>query len=541
MPKRTEATAAQQAPQTVQGEPSQPQDCEPSSVEKSPEALQSWMKNCVPSDALLKLTDTLVRFKTVAAQQSTKDGADFVAMADFLAQWAKEHGLHFSAFGGNDAWDLVYLPPGISKGTKPFLRWVTHADVVPVAAADSKTGLPAGWTVPAFATTVKEGRLYGRGTEDDKGAIAACMLLLKWLNAQNYPVPGPVVLTMGTAEEHDWDGMSAYAKAAPKATHTISVDASYPVVVAESGFVAWYLKIPEPTVPARHTPGQSASGRIESLQAGEFLTQVPGRAEATIKLPDGADAQKALMDTLRSQQDHLGKFGSFEVEIDSDTTKGTVKVVVLGHAAHSSTAEEGHNALWALAVLCDGLGLGRSASGDALQIVRHYFAGDHYGEKLGIAYEDPFMGKLLVAPTLVRSSDEGIGLSINMRRPKGQSREAFETSLADARQRMAKTLGISVNEARSPYVGKPFVADLQGPLVQTLLAVYTEHTGQKNAKAKSIRGGTYARLFEGAVDFGPSFPGKPYRGHGADEYIEVTALESLYTMLGQSMLRLGEL
>ncbi len=49
---------------------------------------------------------------------------------------------------------------------QPNLCFAGHVDVVPV-------GDRAAWSVDPFAGTVKDGYLYGRGTEDMKGAIAA--------------------------------------------------------------------------------------------------------------------------------------------------------------------------------------------------------------------------------------------------------------------------------------------------------------------------------------------------------------------------------
>ncbi len=163
-----------------------------------------------------------------------------------------------------------------------------------------------------------------------------------------------------------------------------------------------------------------------------------------------------------------------------------------------------------------------------LTVVREQFAGDFWGERLGLAYEHPFMGRLLVVPTVLRNEAGKLRLSVNMRRPEGKSNADFQRSLDEAVARLRQQYDPALVEVKAArHVGDPALADLGGSLVPRLLALYAEHAGAKDPKPVSVRGGTYARLFPGAVSFGPSLPGKPYRGHAPDESIELRSLEIL--------------
>ena len=71
-----------------------------------------------------------------------------------------------------------------------------------------------------------------------------------------------------------------------------------------------------------------------------------------------------------------------------------------------------------------------------------------------------------------------------------------------------------------------------------LEAIYSQFTGDTQSKAHSVRGGTYAKLFPGAVDFGPAMPGEKYRGHGPNEYIRLKTLAQLTQMLYETMIQL---
>jgi succinyl-diaminopimelate desuccinylase len=67
-----------------------------------------------------------------------------------------------------------------------------HMDTVP---ADD------GWTRPAFGGVVEDGKLYGRGAADMKGALAACALVLARLAERRDELRGTVLLAAVVDEE----------------------------------------------------------------------------------------------------------------------------------------------------------------------------------------------------------------------------------------------------------------------------------------------------------------------------------------------------
>lgn len=507
-----------------------------------------YLERCGEAE-IIELTSKLIELPTVSAREPASTGESFRAMAAYLSQWSKAAGLELRISGENDAWEI-----GLGEGA-PSVGFVMHGDVVPIddgveaapgrsdsapapgtSAIDPLTGepLPAGWTKPPFRATIADGKLYGRGSEDDKGPIAAALVVMRALAKLGVPTRGRVLAMIGTGEEHDWDGMKRYADSlARKPAFVISVDAEFPVVIAESGFVAWELAAP--AVAPR--PKGSRCAEVTAARGGQFLTQVPGDAFVTFTAARGEapeKLEKAARAATAEAGRRLGDGFTFEVRRDGRA----VTLTALGSAVHSSVADEGKNALWALATAARELPLCPGGVRTLLGVVADEMAGDHWGERLGIAYSHPEMGRLLVVPTLLRVEGGEVKLGVNMRRPAGKTSAEFGRLLDALTARLAQKAGGGLVESGERYVGEPAVADTSGPLIPTLLEIYRTATGDREARPISIRGGTYARLFPGAVSFGPALPGRPYRGHAPDEYVELEALRLLGRVLLEATLAL---
>jgi succinyl-diaminopimelate desuccinylase len=76
----------------------------------------------------------------------------------------------------------------------PLLMFLGHVDVVP-------SGPEADWRSPPFVPTVRDGRLYGRGAADMKGAVAAMTLALAQFVGAHPTHRGRVGLLLTSDEE----------------------------------------------------------------------------------------------------------------------------------------------------------------------------------------------------------------------------------------------------------------------------------------------------------------------------------------------------
>src|SRR4030095_13555400 len=81
----------------------------------------------------------------------------------------------------------------IGKGSKS-IGFVSHMDVVP-------PGEIKQWNTPPFDPTILEGRIYGRGTLDDKGSFACAYSACKAFLAEHSDFDGTIYLIAAADEE----------------------------------------------------------------------------------------------------------------------------------------------------------------------------------------------------------------------------------------------------------------------------------------------------------------------------------------------------
>ncbi len=96
--------------------------------------------------------------------------------------------------------------------SNPKLILNGHLDVVP--AGD-------GWKTDPFTPVISEGRLYGRGAADMKGAIAAMLGAVKLVRDQKIPVGAAASLVFNCDEELKNQGILDYLSRYPKASLAI--------------------------------------------------------------------------------------------------------------------------------------------------------------------------------------------------------------------------------------------------------------------------------------------------------------------------------
>jgi dipeptidase D len=444
---------------------------------------------------VVKTLAGLVSFNTVADPKIPSDqDPQHIAFKNYLKTEANRLGFDFADHG----WVVVV---GMGKGDER-VGVVTHGDVQPVD--------PSKWKKSPFVLdqTSEPGKLLARGAEDDKGPIATALYAMKALKDQQLPLSKRIELYVYMGEESNWQPLIDFLKTNEPPQMNITLDAEYPAVVAEkaSGTIAVTFPKAKAVVPAAGEPYLAAFG------GGFFGSQIPEDANATI-----ANATPALEAQVRERG---AKQEGMRYEF---TRKGSdLEVRARGVSAHSSKPEDGVNAV---AMLADALAVRpwpNTTAGAAVNYLNELVGTGLYGEKFGgIAYRDSFMGPMTVAPTVIRQKDEGIEVSINLRRPQGKSAEQLtgevNAALEGWQSRNLALANVSVKTSE-PWLRK------DAPQLPVLMNVFSYFTGMQDPKPVAIGGGTNSRLFPNAVSFGPGMPGQVYTGHSEHEFITLKQL-----------------
>lgn len=373
---------------------------------------------------------------------------------------------------------------------------ITHGDVQPVD--------PTKWKQSPFKLDTKSepGNLLGRGTEDDKGPIASGLYAMKAIKDQKVPLQKRIELYVYMAEESDWAPLEAFLKTHTPPQMNITLDAEYPVVIAEKGYGTVQL-----TVPTQNLPIDNKEAHLNAFGGGFFGSQIPEDAYANIRNATPDLEQEIKMRAARQDK----------MQYTYTWNEQELQIKARGVSAHSSKPEDGVNAI---AMLADALHFRTwqaTTAGSMVNFINELLGTSLYGEKLGkAAYHDNFMGSMSVAPTVIKQSPEGISLSINIRRPQGKEASQLKQEIQDALDAWQKK-NLSLSKV-SIQLSDPWIRH-DAPQIPTLLSVFAHYTGIHNAKPISIGGGTNSRLFPNAVSFGPSMPGKVYSGHSEHEFI----------------------
>lgn len=150
----------------------------------------------VDPEALIGLTADLVKINSV---WDPKAGTGERAAAEFVAQWAQAQGFDVVMEEVAPGRPNVIVRFSARPGPRT-LMFEGHTDVV-------TPGDIALWTRDPFGAEIVDRRMYGRGTNDTKGNLAAMLVAMAALKRSKVPLQGTIVAGVLCDEEDQMLGV----------------------------------------------------------------------------------------------------------------------------------------------------------------------------------------------------------------------------------------------------------------------------------------------------------------------------------------------
>ena len=149
------------------------------------------------------------------------------------------------------------------------LAVLSHLDTVPAG---------EGWSYPPFKLTKADGKLFGRGTIDDKGPSVAVLWAVKAIKELNIPIKKNFRVIFGGNEEGGCEDMEYYESKQPFPEMVFTPDGSFPVLNCEKGMVHLTFS------------AEFSDDKIAEINGGSVINAIPDKC--IVKFAD--DCEKVI-------------------------------------------------------------------------------------------------------------------------------------------------------------------------------------------------------------------------------------------------------
>ena len=419
-----------------------------------------------------ELFDDLNRLLSIESVDGARDG-DCAAALDFILKRAEDFGLTAERVTAKSA------HVDLGKGGK-LCGVLSHLDVVPAG---------NNWTVNPYALTERDGRLYGRGVADDKGAALVNLYCLRALKEMGIEGRNTLRAIYGTAEETGMSDMDGYFAQKRLPDLAFTPDSEYGVCYAEKGILQ--LEVSTPTNEAKV---------LSQFHAGKAINAVPDLAYVML---DSSGYDEQLLMRLADASE-----GNFEFNYTIDG----LMIISRGKAAHACEPQKGFNAAAALIDLIthayDVYEIGALSS-----FIDYAINCETNGRSLGLKMSDAVSGALTVNLGNVHIEGTEARAQFDIRYPVTVNGDYVLRQFRSVAENNHLTVRVLHHD-------RPLYVEKDSELVRLLADAYRTVTGE-DAPLYTTGGGTYARKLGGkGVAFGPNFRDDDIRMHNADESVD---------------------
>ena len=432
------------------------------------------------------MIEELMRFVSINSTYDEKTvtkehpfGAGVADALDYVAKLGERYGF------GVDRCDGYCTELTIGSGEKTIGIYA-HADVVPATGA---------WKEPPFSPYVHNGRIYGRGTSDDKGPFMAAFYAILALKEFDLIKDYTIKLVVGGDEERGSRCLDYYFKVLnkPAPTYGFTPDADWPLIYGEKGINDFFPEL-DVTIP-----------HVKSFKGGA--------------------ATNAVCDLVEIEFDDPSEFVAYCNDKIIDYKQEGNIVKVFGKSAHGSTPDKGVNAaLITLRVL------GEVYNVDSLKKLAEGLQ-DTTGQKFGCFCKTKLMGETTFCVGMISYENNHLSFSVNFRYPEG----------VIAKEYVQKFDAFFSTKSKMGEESKLLFFDPKSKLVKTLMKAYRKETYDFVHDPMTIGGGTYAKHCQNTVAFGAMFPGREYVMHQPNEYMPVNDILKSACIYARAIYMLGKL
>ena len=378
---------------------------------------------------------------------------------------------------------------------KETLGILAHVDVVPEG---------DNWTYPPYSGTIADGKIFGRGTLDDKGPAVISLFAMKAIADSGIKLNKKIRMILGADEESGSACLKYYfgELKMPYPDIAFTPDSSFPVTYAEKGMVRVKIKKKFNTL------------QDVVIKGGNAFNSVPNEAHGVIPV------------------DMLGEVRN-KNKVEFVREGNIYKIFSAGIPAHGAYPSKGYNAVSALFEVLKNIEVKNEELKGLVTFFDKFVKMETDGKSFGVKCTDGETGELTLNLGKMCLENNELEICLDMRVPVKIDLDKIEETI----KKNTEDYGYDF-ELYSKT--KPLYVPKDSFLVSTLMNIYKELTGDNDAQPVAIGGGTYAKHAKNAVAFGALLPDQEDRMHQRDEYLEISKIDKLLQIYVEAIYRLAK-
>lgn len=348
-----------------------------------------------------------------------------------------------------------------------------HLDIVPAG---------EGWNTDPFLLTEFDGKVYGRGVSDDKGAVVASAYAIRILNDMGVKFNKRVRLIMGCNEETGSKCLKHYVEKEGHIDYGFTPDATFPGVFGEKGMVAAAFKSKNTNIIKMN------GGTVSNAVCNHCISEIP--------------ANSLDVEILKAYFEENNMKATITVE-------DTILIDVWGTAAHASMPELGVNAISHTMRALEKAGF----EDEFVEFYNEKIGLGVHGENCDCDFKDEY-GPLTFNNGVIKTENGVITGTIDIRFPVTMKSK----DIIDA---LTKGFESELGELVVFGGGEPLFYPKDSDLVKSLLKAYRDVTGDNESEPETMGGGTYAKGIKNCIAFGCEFGMEDNHIHDANEVLSL--------------------